>query len=890
MIKDSNTCRNPYIIGRPIESQELLFGREKIFQFIQDNLEQNIKVLFLYGQRRIGLSSVISHIPKYINEEFVCVTFDIQEHSQESYKSLLYILIQNIISNLNIDIDTINLPSFSELEKEPELLGNIFLTQVNQYLKNKKILLIIKEFSVKQKFNLELQKFCVFLYSILQEEGQTFSIILVCRGTIKNQFDLIKLFNNAPAQEVGLLDEQSAEQLIIKPAQGILEFEKDAVTAIQELSAGHPYFTQVICFTIFVQARIENNWRVTRVDVEAIIDKAIESAEAGLAWIWDEISIPERIVLSAVAEAQKIALEKKLAVPKEPLKLLKEYGIAETDELIQSLTELVDKKLLDDTKRKVKIELVRRWLVQRHPLEKQILELGILKQKQDDYPNEEPIKAEHQAESSEVKLIRILKNQKKALSLNANYLQHKLQLLILPILLFGTGTLFGILLSISFNIFSSCPVGQRKENLFYCVTETTKPISIISRGERTLFPTNTNSDRNLGIAAFNQDNYEQAADYFSQAVQKEPNDPEVLIYYNNALARTKQKFVTFAVAVPVTTNQDYAQAMLRGVAQAQNEFNVNGGYNGQLLEIVIANDANDEKEAKKVAQELVKDKSVLAIIGHSTSGTTKAALYEYQTEQPPLAVISPASANSQLKEDFFFRTTPSNSKDGQVLAEYIHQQGLKKVVVFYNQDGFFSNDMRERFEREFERLGGQVFESTDLAASNFNADQALTESVSKYQAQAIVLFPEATHIPAALEIMKARANSSNSQVQKLMLFGSSSLYSQQTLTDGSKAVEGLIIAVPWFREASQSRKFAQKAEKQWRGEVDWSTATSYDATKALINALSSNPSRTTVLQKLQQVNLPPQQTSGNPVKFEQGEIQTQPVLVKVEGGKFQLLP
>ncbi|NMG22934.1 ABC transporter substrate-binding protein [Brasilonema bromeliae] len=59
------------------------------------------------------------------------------------------------------------------------------------------------------------------------------------------------------------------------------------------------------------------------------------------------------------------------------------------------------------------------------------------------------------------------------------------------------------------------------------------------------------------------------------------------------------------------------------------------------------------------------------------------------------------------------------------------------------------------------------------------------------------------------------------------------------MKEGGNAIEGLIVSVPWFREAPQSKNFAQKAAQQWGGKISWRTATSYDATQALIQALSS---------------------------------------------------
>jgi ABC-type branched-subunit amino acid transport system substrate-binding protein len=1007
MITDSMTRRNPYIIGRPIDEQESLFGRENIFQFIENNLKLGVKVLFLYGQRRIGLSSIIRNIPKYVaSEEFVFVTFDLQEYSREPLSSLLHNLIRDIITDLNIDTHNITLPSISELETEPEIFCRQFLPQVYELLEEKKLVLLLNkadllDSEINQAW---LEKICSHFYFFIQRQEKLF-LIFFLREQLADKSYLLSLFQNAPYQEVGLLDEKSAKQLITKPAEGVLKYDDSAVIAILQLSAGHPYFTQVICFTLFVQARIENNWKITCADVEAIVDKAMESAEAGLVWLWDGISILERVILSAVAQAQRIAFEKQQPFPEEALTLLKERGVIETNDLIHSEKKLAENNFLNETQRRVKIELFRRWLLLQHPLHKQILELEKLEQEKISLLYEEASKLHQEGKihdaievyeqvlqlnpnhfstlsplakanleienfnkalelyerAYKVDSIRHQEGYLRALEIYGNHLsrqenfdlakkqfekvleieperivtQQRLREIHLGsktkgILLWRIAAAVGIFTIAGIGFYkwvTPCSVEQQKVNGIFCVSDivqennttnnisprnnttnnispgnnTTNNISRgdnitnnISWGDRTLFPTTGNPYRDQGIKAFKQGNYQQAVNYFAQAVKYNRNDPEVLIYYNNALARQKGSPFTLAVVVPVQGTQNIAKEILRGVAFAQNQFNnVKSGLNSHLLEIVIANDANNPEQAKKIAQQLVDNKSVLAVIGHYSSEATKAALNEYQKASEPLAIISPTSLSTFLQGNIFFRTVPSNAKVSQKLAGYIwNQLSLKKVVVFYNHDSLFSNNLREQFTKKFEQLGGQVVENIDLTDRKLNVDQKLNESVSQqYQAQAALLLSDVQYTSMALEIVRTKANSKNPKVQSLQLLGNSTLYNDRTLTESGNAIEGLIVSVPWFREAPQSKNFAQKAAQQWGGQISWRTATSYDATQALIQALSSNPSRATVLQRLRKVNLSPQQTSGNTIQFTpQGERQIKPILVQIKNGQFKILP
>ncbi|MFM6371830.1 MAG: ABC transporter substrate-binding protein, partial [Dolichospermum sp.] len=167
---------------------------------------------------------------------------------------------------------------------------------------------------------------------------------------------------------------------------------------------------------------------------------------------------------------------------------------------------------------------------------------------------------------------------------------------------------------------------------------------------------------------------------------------EVVIYYNNALARKAGSPFTLAVVVPIGTNSSDAQEILRGVAQAQNQFHDKKGFNGRLLEIVIANDDN-KKQAQQVAQKLVKDTSILGIIGHNSSDATKEALPEYEKAQLP--IISPTSTSFLLNSPVFFRAVYSDESGSRKLAEYTYKNlQSKKAVIFANPNSLYSDSIR----------------------------------------------------------------------------------------------------------------------------------------------------------------------------------------------------
>jgi branched-chain amino acid transport system substrate-binding protein len=186
-----------------------------------------------------------------------------------------------------------------------------------------------------------------------------------------------------------------------------------------------------------------------------------------------------------------------------------------------------------------------------------------------------------------------------------------------------------------------------------------------------------------------------------------------------------------------------------------------------------------------------------------------------------------------------------------------------------------------------------------LSNPNLNAALEVPTSLYRDDAGAILLLPDMDYVSVAREIAyevykvnaNLRSRSGSSNRQELKLLGGASLYSEETLKAGGKAVEGLVLAVPWFDQAPGAQDFAKAATKQWGGQVSWRTATSYDATQAFITALSStsNPSRLIVLQILRGVNIPASQTSGTALQFtDDGEWKVKPVLVRIRGGQFEI--
>ncbi|VEP15063.1 ABC-type branched-chain amino acid transport system, periplasmic component [Hyella patelloides LEGE 07179] len=365
-----------------------------------------------------------------------------------------------------------------------------------------------------------------------------------------------------------------------------------------------------------------------------------------------------------------------------------------------------------------------------------------------------------------------------------------------------------------------------------------------------------------GIKAMETGDYLLAVNFFEQALQQYRNAPETRIYRNNARSQVQnQKTYTIAVAVPISLDLEAAEAMLRGVAQAQDEINQAGGINGIPLRVVIANDGDDLEMAKNIASELGQNKEVLGVVGHYYSSRTLATGKTYEDNQL-VAIALSSSTEIENFSDYVFRTSPSDKLTAQALAHHMLTKWEKnKVAIFYDPNSKYSMSLRKEFVRAVNFLGGQVVMQSDWSIDNFNVNHEVAKAIDR-EAEVMMLMPD-NAVQIRLGIKVAQISK-----QRLKLLGGDVMYSPKTLEFGAENVLDMVIGAFWHIDADPDSKFSLKSKRLWGAEVNWISAMAYDATQALIQALSlqSNPNRIGMQQVLSKSDFSASGAS-NPVSF-----------------------
>lgn len=408
----------------------------------------------------------------------------------------------------------------------------------------------------------------------------------------------------------------------------------------------------------------------------------------------------------------------------------------------------------------------------------------------------------------------------------------------------------------------------------------------ISAGEK-LLSSDTTPQKKAAAEAIAKSNYSEAVKQLEQARKANRNEPENLIYLNNARIGN-QKSYNIAVAVPLSSDLNSAQEILRGVAQGQDEINQKGGIKGIPLKVLIADDSNKPAVAEQVAYALVQNPDVLGVVGHFASDVTLAAGKVYQSGQ--LVAISPVSTSVQLSGfgNYIFRTVPSDRFAGNALSRYqLNNLKKKKAAVFFNSGSNYSKSLKGEFTTALFGDGGQVVSEYDLGGSGFNAGSSVEQAI-KQGAEVLMLAPNSPTFDKALQVVAVNRN-------RLPILAGDDAYTPQTLQIGGPGAVGMVLAVPWHILADPQSAFPKAANQLWGGDVNWRTAMAYDATQALIAGMERNPSRAGIQQAFAAPDFTANGAAGDIKFLPSGDRNRQVQLVKIQPGNrtsfgFEFVP
>lgn len=310
-VRDFTPIANPYIPGSPLRRDSTLFyGRQEIFNFIIDNVgyQTQRNVLILIGQRRTGKTSTLLQLEHYLPSNLIPVYIDCQSLGVTPGLSALFNelawLIADTLLSRNIDV---NVPESEEWQTDPALIfQRQFLPAIRTLLPpDNTLLLVFDEFESFESLvedALLPASFFPFLRHLMQHsKGLSFIFVGTHRLEEMSADYWSVLFNIALYEKIGYLSQESATRLITEPVASSLIYDDLALDKILRVTAGHPYFLQLVCYTLVKRANTQRTGYVTISDVNAALDEMLLLGEVHFAYLWQRSTPAERAILTAVA-------------------------------------------------------------------------------------------------------------------------------------------------------------------------------------------------------------------------------------------------------------------------------------------------------------------------------------------------------------------------------------------------------------------------------------------------------------------------------------------------------------------------------------------------------------------------------------------------------------
>jgi hypothetical protein len=334
-------------------------------------------VIVLHGQRRTGKTSILYRLGELLADTHVAVLVDMQGKAARGTADFLYALSDDIAYALENCQILVDLPERAAYEQAPEFtFRSRFLRSVVSKLDTRNLLFMFDEFEELQERvedgRLEPEIF-PFLRNLMQHEPR---LDFVFSGTHKleelgSEYWSI-LFNIAAYKRITFLEPGEVRRLITEPVTPYgMEYDPLAVERILQVTAGHPYFTQVVCHEMVAYHNELERSYITVTCVDQVLERIVERGEAHFKYIWAGATPDEQWVMMALAD-----LLPDTEATANPTQVAEELGrkgcVLPEDALQQALAHLQARDIVARSGRqsslyRFKIDLIRRWIATTRP-------------------------------------------------------------------------------------------------------------------------------------------------------------------------------------------------------------------------------------------------------------------------------------------------------------------------------------------------------------------------------------------------------------------------------------------------------------------------------------------------------------------------------------------
>jgi branched-chain amino acid transport system substrate-binding protein len=273
----------------------------------------------------------------------------------------------------------------------------------------------------------------------------------------------------------------------------------------------------------------------------------------------------------------------------------------------------------------------------------------------------------------------------------------------------------------------------------------------------------------------------------------------------------------------------------QGMEMALDEINGAGGIGGRRMRIVREDDHETVDQGRAVAQKLVANPDVVAVIGHMVSFITvpAAAIYDLGG----VLLIAPTSTDPRLTEQGYksvFRVTFNDKQSGARIAAVAAARGYRRMAIYYIRNDY-GRGQANAFEEDFSARGGTVVDRRSYDAADVRNSRSVGELIDDWRGRSLdALFIAGEAPQAAILMVEARRKN-----LRIPMLGGDALGTPELFQADPAAVEGATIAAAFHADDPRPKAQAFRAafQRRFGRPPDAAAALAYDSLHVLAEGM-----------------------------------------------------
>lgn len=245
---------------------------------------------------------------------------------------------------------------------------------------------------------------------------------------------------------------------------------------------------------------------------------------------------------------------------------------------------------------------------------------------------------------------------------------------------------------------------------------------------------------------------------------------------------------TLAASVPLTGSlMQYGLSYKYGIELAVADFNAAGGLNGQDVVISLQDDKGEQKEGINVANFIIDDQDVFAVVGSYGSSVSLAEAPIYQEAQLPM--VSPNTSHPDYPGvgNMMMPLSPKSENCFSEVARQIHERfgNVNMALLYQNTDSGIT--IMTAIKDTFAQLGGTICANEVFVSGETKDFTPLLSKIKQADPQILVIVTEYSDGAAIITQSKQLG------MDDVQLVGVGPMFKQELLNIAGTAADGMLL-------------------------------------------------------------------------------------------------